>query len=263
MQIFEFFAFFGLFLFSMSTVMVFSQLRDKWNAKLKAFGWYFFVAGTISLFISSLYAHLQPEFSAQSIYLVTGAAILICVLSGAFKSSVLALGGAPFISMILLGVFFSTPNFQTPSPDSGPILHIHVLFSILGSCLSIGAGVIALVYLLQNRALKRGGISNLLPGIPSLEKLERLLSLLLWIALTFITLSLITGAYYTRHNVDILTSGIKLKITWSIAVFIWFSFIFILQTLKKLSTGTVAKLALIGLCILSMALFGLWFGPLR
>ncbi len=262
-QVFEFFAFLGLFLFALATVMVFSQLRNSdWNLKLRTLAWYTFVGGTIALCISSFYVHLRPEFSSIQLYFVTTTAVIVCLLGGIFQSSTLALLGSPFVTIVLVSSIFSHQGEKLPIENLQPVLSAHIIFAILGSCLAVAASLIAIIYLLQNSALKSGATKKMLPGLPSLETLGSLLNTLLWLCIISILVSLLTGAHYTYHFLDILSISMKTKIIWSIAVFGWFSFILILKSFKDIQVTTTAKLTIVGFAILSTAFFGLWFGPL-
>lgn len=165
------------------------------------------------------------------------------------------------LSMLLLLVDL----FRTPAATTGvmePLLlfkNFHIMAAIFGQASVIAAFSISLMYLWQYRNLKKKLISQLSDRVPALDKLSRLLNVTLWVGLVFLTVALISGAYYS--SMTKITAGLELKVIWAICVWAWYTAILVLKNVLKKPPKLIAKLSLVGFFILAVSLFGIILNP--
>lgn len=96
------------------------------------------------------------------------------------------------------------PANAVPSGFRSPWLPVHIALAFLGNAAFVVAGIVGLVYLLQERRLKRkrgrpSGSGTGLSRLPALELLDRLSLRLIEVGFPLMTLALISGALYGRE----------------------------------------------------------------
>jgi len=113
---------------------------------------------------------------------------------------VLPMVAAPVVALCLAGALFRVRHHAAPQPDITPAFIIgHVVPSLWGYTAFALAFVVAGVYLLQERSLKRHRFGALFEGLPSLVTLERGIVRLLTIGFGFFTVSILVGILGTRR----------------------------------------------------------------
>lgn len=169
---------------------------------------------------------------------------------------------APFATLLLILQFFMAPRQpHVAEVAKMPLAEAHILFAILGEAFAIVACAISILYLFQERALKKKQLSRITSATPPIDKLDRIHIGTLWTGFGFITLGLISGAIYTRYflqpNVPNIFIG---KIVWAVAVWIWYLAILLARNIFSLSGRRISIMSLCGFLLLTVAWFGLGTG---
>ncbi|MCX7981517.1 MAG: cytochrome c biogenesis protein [Syntrophales bacterium] len=115
------------------------------------------------------------------------------------KTRVLGISIAP-VSLILL--LLSSPGVGEPVSipkilESG-LVHVHVLFAIMGEALFLLATLAGIAYLIQDRVLKGKRQRGLFRYLPPLKDLDRINEWALIWGLVFLTVGIIAGMFYAR-----------------------------------------------------------------
>lgn len=164
----------------------------------------------------------------------------------------------PVAILVLLGEVFSSTGAALPVDESlTSYRNIHILAAILGECMAIGAFATSLTYLWQHRNLKKKNMPLVSSEVPALDKLSSILDLSLWLGLGFLTVALISGAYFYLHSLT--KEGFAAKIVWAICVWLWYLIILVLRHVLRKSPILTARLSLVGFFILATSLFGILF----
>jgi ABC-type uncharacterized transport system permease subunit len=164
---------------------------------------------------------------------------------------------APLVILILLLQSFASQPLSQMTLSGSPAIFVyfHIVLAILGESFAVCACGVALIYLWQQRTLKKKLLNQLSSRIPALDRLESALMFCLWTGFIFITLGLISGAIYSQMYGN--DSGLGLKILWAIVVWGWYLAILILKTLFKYPTKRIAQMALAGFVLLAATFFGI------
>ncbi|MDB2447213.1 cytochrome c biogenesis protein [bacterium] len=242
-----------------SMAFIFSYQKDKEsysNIGLGLTG----IAGLVLLYeiIRSFYS--DGQLSSTSVLL----ACVLCwmTLAGQLKFQMKLAGilTLPLSILLLLLDLFKAPSRFVSAEEPFIIFRdAHIVTAILGQAMAIGAFSTALMYLWQHRNLKKKLIDQISDKVPALDKLSRVLNATLWLGLIFLSIALISGAYYTSRSV--ISSGLEFKIIWAIGVWCWYMAILVVKNVFKKPTTFVSKLSLIGFFILAVSLFGIVLRP--
>lgn len=156
---------------------------------------------------------------------------------------------------ILQVVLFSEPAFADGSTlawaEAGTIIHIIssvIAFGLLGL-----AGVYAFMVLAIDHSLKKHQLSRLVQNFPPLDKLERLLFMMIQAGFVLLTISLISGLIYVD---DLMAQHLAHKTVLSILAWIVFGAL-LLGRWRKGWRGIIAvRLTLAGIALLLLSYFG-------
>lgn len=102
---------------------------------------------------------------------------------------------------VLPGVFGLGPRFRGVVPNAVrlPALQVHVTTAAAGMALFVLASGVALMYLLQERQLKRKRFGPLFARLPPLDTLDRINRGLVQIGFLFFSVALVTGALVAKN----------------------------------------------------------------
>lgn len=106
----------------------------------------------------------------------------------------LYIGVLPMVALAALTAIW-LPNLGTTKLYSGGLL-LHILLSILAYSIFTVATFQAFLLSMQDQALKQHHTRGLVSSLPPLQTMERLLFEMLWIGISLLTASLITGFIY-------------------------------------------------------------------
>lgn len=162
--------------------------------------------------------------------------------------------------MLLLDLFNGPPNFVKPVESGAHLFRdIHIITANLGQAMAIGAFSISVMYLWQRKNLKEKVLNQVTDKVPALDRLSILLNRSIWLGLIFLTVALISGAFYVSRS--IVAYGLEYKVLWAIGVWVWYLSILILKNVFNKPTHYVSKLCVIGFFILAISFFGVFLKP--
>lgn len=128
--------------------------------------------------------------------------VACCYLSSIWRFPVKNLGA--FVSLLVLALMLvaafaaKAPTVPTPALQSG-WLPVHASLSLLSySCFAL-AGLGGLMYLLQERTIKRKHFGLMYSRLPSLEVLDRLNHHCLTVGFPLLTLGMVTGSLWAKQ----------------------------------------------------------------
>ncbi|MDZ4694048.1 MAG: cytochrome c biogenesis protein CcsA [Deltaproteobacteria bacterium] len=105
----------------------------------------------------------------------------------------------------------------------GGLATLHILLSATGEALFALAAVLSLLYIVQERRLKRKDFTGLRDGPASLETLDRLSRQCVLIGFPIFTLAITTGAVLVA-SLGLLRTGSDIRAEYLFAVVSWFSY---------------------------------------
>jgi ABC-type uncharacterized transport system permease subunit len=126
--------------------------------------------------------------------------------------------------LVLLVLARVLPAAEGPTPGlSGPLASTHVFLSALGEALFALAAVLAALYLVQERRLKRKDFSHAREGSAPLETLDRLAARCVFFGFPVFTLAIVTGAVLVAR-LGLLDGGKGVRAEYVIAVVSWLAY---------------------------------------
>lgn len=222
-----------------------------------------FMVGSLALVVLILFQEATPGRANHIPYYLfagalAGVTIIVCLkwrmqLLGAFVAPIIAL-------TLMLDTFFGGQlEGVTESTSPGLLLPIHIGSAIIGEVFAVAACGASLMLLWQQRKLKNRQLGSLPEKFPSLDTLGQALGSSLWIGFTFITLSLLSGAFLTMTVHPQMGTSLKLKTAWAILVWIWYLTILVLRHVLNYRAQKIARMSLIGFLLLALSWFGFAF----
>ncbi len=147
-----------------------------------------FLIGVFSMAPSG--AGLQIRFPLMLSILSLTVLVIFQVMEKAKGWSVLGAFVAPIgtLLMVFSGLIFHRLNSAETLPEGDIYFYLHLIFSIAADVLLIGAGVVGLALILQEKRLKRKIVTDTRSGMPSLVVLDlcnRGLTLIGFLAMVF------------------------------------------------------------------------------
>lgn len=115
------------------------------------------------------------------------------------------------------------PDEAPARAPGGALAFAHVLLSTAGEALFALAALVAIVYLVQERRLKRKDFSDLQRGGASLETLERLSALCVLTGFPLFSLAIVSGAVLVARA-GVVQSGHGLRPEYLLAVASWLAY---------------------------------------
>lgn len=196
------------------------------------------------------------QLSSTAVLLAGILCLMTLVGQIAFKISLAGIFTLPISTLLLLLDLFQSPARYIATYGSQSIYrNLHIMSAILGEAMAIGAFSISMLYLWQHKNLKHKTINHISNKLPALEKLSSLLDICLWAGMIFLSIALISGAFYSSQSLE--HSGLTIKILWALAVWGWYMAILVIKNVLKKRPKFVAKLSLVGFFLLATSLFGI------
>jgi len=140
------------------------------------------------------------RFEAVCVYVLITTAAYLRIASQRHMQGVAAILVPYLTCMLLWGVSAvgRTPNL--PLSRHTTWLGLHAFAAFMAYALFSLAGLLAVIYLLQDRNLKKKRLGTLFEQLPALESLDRLMSLHVWLAFLVLTISMGIGFILGRQS---------------------------------------------------------------
>ena len=185
------------------------------------------------------------------IFICWSAVLLFFIVGPAFRLSLLGVFTAPMVFLFQLmalifspGVDSSTTNLATVDPWR----ETHAGLSLIAYGAFALACVAGVMFLIQERLLKRRKIGPLFRHLPPINYLSKAISRLFLIGLVFLSVG-IAAAYGMTEK----PTGLKLALSY--AVWVLYAALYSMQTLRRLSPRPIAWISVLGF---SLPLVTLW-----
>lgn len=139
------------------------------------------------------------NFSTHSMLMLISSILVLIYLLGSLAMPIRRLGIMVFPLTILNILFALLWNKEsTTTLNASPQLIAHILISILAYSLLTIATVQGLLYVYQERQIKKRTKPAMLMALPPLQTMEQLLFRLITIGFVFLTLTLFSGAIFSQ-----------------------------------------------------------------
>lgn len=157
----------------------------------------------------------------------------------------------PFGAVMALAATFG-PDLGNDRFYPGPLV-VHILLSLIAYSILTLASCQALLLSCQEVALKRRRGRGLLPSLPPLQVMERLLFEMIWCGFILLTIALITGFFavdnlFAQHLVH--------KTVFSIAAWLVYAILLAGRTFLGWRSHTAVRWTIGGFILLALAFFG-------
>lgn len=161
------------------------------------------VAGALLLHAGLLYGDLFGDTISLGLThaasLVAWAVTLLFLIATAFQPvESLGILILPIAALSVLSQWL-WPGSAQPLPAATPAQTVHIIISILAYSLLSVAMVQSLVLGLQERALHRRQMGNILRSLPPLETMEHLLFRMIAVGFALLTLTLVSGVFFSEQ----------------------------------------------------------------
>lgn len=171
----------------------------------------------------------------------------------------------PLSATLVAGVVFlaaiAEPAAQVPEKFQSPWLPLHIAFAFLGNAAFVVAGIIAVVYLVQDSRLRQKKSRPARPAtglqrLPALEVLDRTSVRLIEVGFPLMTLALASGMLYAREAWGELW---RWELRNVVAVLVWLLFLVLLHF--RITIGwrgrKAASLTVVGVGAILISIVGL------
>ncbi|GAA6139966.1 cytochrome c biogenesis protein CcsA [Arenicella sp. 4NH20-0111] len=165
-----------------------------------------FILAWLGTFVHLVFAYTycfsngSLNFSLSSMaVLVSGLMSFIFVL-GSLGIPIRRLGILVFpltSASLLFSLFWGKESVSLSGSSSAA--SVHIVVSILAYCLLAIAAIQALLYVYQERQIKRRATPAMLMALPPLQTMELLLFRLIWTGFALLSLTLLTGAMFSQE----------------------------------------------------------------
>ncbi len=180
------------------------------------------------------------------IFICWSAVLLFFVVGSVFRLSLLGVFTAPMVFIFQTAALLFSPAVVPSSPPPtgkvDPWLEIHAGLSLMAYGAFALACVAGVMFLVQERLLKRHKIGSLFHHLPSISYLSKAIFRLFLIGLLFLSVG-IAAAYGMAER----PSGLKLALAY--AVWVLYAFLTTAQWLHRLEPRLTAWISVVGFCL--------------
>ncbi|SME94236.1 cytochrome c biogenesis protein CcsA [Pseudobacteriovorax antillogorgiicola] len=221
------------------------------------------IAYSLFIFATFLMTHVSIMSIEQGIHNVASGFLLITIVAWItllaqmlFRIQTAGTFIAPIITLItLIHLLTASPH---SAPQQGPqgLLAFHIYTSVTGQAFAILAMAIAILFIVQQRAMKKKQLHRLLGSTLSISTLEKALLFCLWAGFIFLTTGLVLGAVWTQFYSGSETE-ITSKVVWALLVWTWYLLTLLAKNVFKIAAKKVALMTFVGFGIMALGFFGL------
>ncbi|MCX6129112.1 MAG: cytochrome c biogenesis protein CcsA [Proteobacteria bacterium] len=199
------------------------------------------------------------KYLTSSFVLITALAWITVFAQVFFNLRVIGTIVAPLSTLIMLIQFFFIAPHGVPDIEDSPtgLMAIHILVSVLGEAFAIIAFVIAVFFLLQQRALKKKQLQRLQGTQVSISSLNQALLISIWLGFILLSCGLILGAIYSQFYFKGDRVGLIGKVLWAFLIWLWYLVTLMSRNFFNISAKKLAWMTIIGFILLALGLFGI------
>ena len=180
--------------------------------------------------------------------------VAVIVLLSSLKTPVDNLFVVVFpIALVAIGFSMLFSGSYQPQQTIAKGVAVHIIFSVLAYAVLSIAAVQALLLAFQNRQLKQHHARSILPTLPSLETMEQLLFVLLWIGILLLSAAIVSGFWFlenmfAQHVVH--KTVLTICSWWVFAILLWGRYQW------GWRGATAIRWTLVGILVLMLAFLG-------
>ena len=166
----------------------------------------------------------------------------------------------PFVLLFSAAGFLLPPGGSAPAAETrGSLFALHVTFGILGYAAFTLSFVLSVLYLIQNRQIRRGRTGLLFSRLPPLEVIGRMNRTTVSIGLGILGASIVFGLLWASRFWTTLSDP---KIIWALATLALYGFLLWMER-RGWKGPRVAILSIVGygLVLFSYTVVNLYFSP--
>jgi HemX protein len=183
-------------------------------------------------------------WSVTLIYLLVGPAYRLSLMGAFTAPLVFALQTFALLAPI------DRPRVLTPKPS--PWLEMHASVSLVAYGAFALACIAGVMYLIQERQLKRRRINSMFYHFPPLTDLFAAITRLLWLGISLLTLGLVAG-FFTGQPLPFL------HMAWSFGVWVFYAAILVARHLRSTAPRAIATLCIVAFSAALTLLWGISF----
>jgi len=234
----------------------FANEKQKQNLNKLAYG--------LFIFATFLVTHVSINSKLQGMHGISSGFLLVTILAWLtlfaqmfFKVPSAGTFISPIITLILIIHLLTAQKHQLiGAQEPEGLLAFHIYSSVIGQAFAILALSVAILFWVQQRAMKKKQLNRLLGSPLSLASLEKILIICLWAGFVFLSTGLILGAVYSQFFAKT-PLGVSNKVVWAIIVWTWYLLTLLAKNVFKFSTRKIAMMTFIGFGIMAFGFFGL------
>ena len=187
------------------------------------------------------------------IFMAWSLALIYMVVGSAYRLSLMGAFTAPLVFLIqTLALIAPIDTPRPPKMEVNAWLEFHASMSIVAYGAFALAGIAGLMYLLQERQLKRRQLHSTLHHLPPLTELFAAINRLLWLGFALYTAGLVSG-FFTGQPLPVP------KMTAAIVVWLLYAAILQGRRLLRLAPKQVAALCVVAFTAAVSVLWGITF----
>lgn len=229
------------------------------RAQLQKGAYSLFLSATLLMSINTINIFNFSASHLISTFILISSICWITVLAKIiFDFRMLGAFAAPFSMIVLLIQFlFFAPHSPAETVAPSFLLYAHIITSVMGEAFAIIACILAIFYLMQQRAMKAKQLDRLQAAQVPISKLNSALMSTLWAGFVLLTSGLIMGAVYLQFFYVGDRNALMGKIIWAFAVWIWYLATLVSKNLANLPAKKLAWMTIIGFGLLVVGMFGI------
>lgn len=163
-----------------------------------------FLLNTASLVVRSLLTGTLPlgNMFEFGLFFLWGIVLIYIIIEFKYKMNTVGVFVLPMATIFIMWLTFSQDPIRI-SPMMPALrsywLHIHVFTAVIAYGAFAVSFALALMYLIKDQLILMGSKSNLIKSLPELKVLEELTYKIIFFAMPFLTLVLVTGAVWAEY----------------------------------------------------------------
>lgn len=169
-----------------------------------------------------------------------GIVVVYLLVSRRYKLSVVGAFVTPITLLMLVSAHFSRAHGPLSTGTRGVVLVIHIAANLIGQVAFALAAALAVVYLLQQRRLKKKKLLGLGTRMPSLDVLDQLGIRCVTFGFPFLTAGIVLGAIVARK----MDESFQFSAAQVLAILMWLAFAGVLAL--RVAAGWRGRRAAIG-----------------